>query len=68
VLVEHGALFYEPVVQLFEVFRSHEAIAALPNAFDGDMTIEAYDIDLTISEVAYSLLDYPEGYADEPAG
>jgi hypothetical protein len=68
VLVEHGALFYEPVVQLFEVFRSHEAIAALPNAFDGDMTIEAYDIDLTISEVAYSLLDCPEGYADEPTG
>jgi hypothetical protein len=51
VMESNPDLFYSPIIDLFEALRREEAISQLPNAFDGNMTIEAYDLDLTISEV-----------------
>jgi hypothetical protein len=48
---DHTNLFYEPIVHIFEALRLEEAVRQLPHALDGDMTIEAFDIDLSISEV-----------------
>jgi hypothetical protein len=53
-LQDRAHLCFAPMVHVFQALRAEPAIAALPNAATGDMMLDAYDIDLTISEVSTS--------------
>jgi hypothetical protein len=51
-LRDRAAMFYEPVMHVFEALRLEQVVLALSHAAEGDMMLDAYDIDLTISEVS----------------
>lgn len=51
-LSQRPTLYYEPLNNVFEAFRQEEIIGSFPDFTDGELVLEAYDLDLRISEVS----------------
>ncbi|GJE86972.1 hypothetical protein PsYK624_030550 [Phanerochaete sordida] len=49
-LSQRPTLYYEPLSNVFEALRQDETINSLSELVDGEMIIEAYDLDLRITE------------------
>jgi hypothetical protein len=43
-------LYYEPLANVFEAFRQDEHIGNIPEIFEGELVLDAYDLQLVISE------------------
>lgn len=55
VLLAHlPTLYYEPISTVFEALRQEEHIVAILELLDGELVFDAYDLQLTIHEVAHS--------------
>ena len=50
-LSQRPTLYYEPLSNVFEALRQDETINSISELMDGEMIIEAYDLDLRITEV-----------------
>ena len=50
-LSQRPTLYYEPLNNVFETFRQEEIISNLTDFVDGELVLEAYDLDLRIPEV-----------------
>jgi hypothetical protein len=44
-------LYYEPLVNVFEALRQEEYIIRIPESAEGELALDAYDLQLIISEV-----------------
>jgi len=44
-------LYYEPLTSVFEALRQEESLASVPDFADGELVLDAYDLQLVISEV-----------------
>lgn len=44
-------LYYEPLVNVFEALRQEEYITRIPESAEGELALDAYDLQLIISEV-----------------
>lgn len=52
VLLHHRpTLYYEPLANVFEALRQEEYIAQVPELAEGELALDAYDLQLVISEV-----------------
>ncbi|EGN96167.1 hypothetical protein SERLA73DRAFT_76157 [Serpula lacrymans var. lacrymans S7.3] len=43
-------LYYEPLTNVFEAFRQEDLVAQIPDVLEGELVLDAYDLQLTISE------------------
>ena len=55
-LQSRPTLYYETLNDVFEALRQDERIQSLPEFVDGEMIIDAYDLQLVVSEVILILL------------
>jgi hypothetical protein len=55
-LQSRPTLFYETLNDVFEALHQEECIQSLPEFLDGEMIIDAYDLQLVLSEVNFSRL------------
>jgi hypothetical protein len=46
-------LYYEPLTKVFEALRQEEYVAQFPEVADGELVLDAYDLQLAISEVPF---------------
>jgi len=51
-LQNRPTLYYEPLSCVFEALRQDDVIAELPEALEGELVIDAYDLQLAVSEVS----------------
>jgi hypothetical protein len=49
-LQDQPTLYYEPLASVFEALRKDESIAGIPNLIEGELVLNAYDLQLVISE------------------
>ena len=55
-LEDRPTLYYEPLSTVFEALRQDEALLSrVPHSFEGELVIDAYDLQLAISEVSDTL-------------
>lgn len=55
-LEDRPTLYYEPLSSVFEALRQDEAfLSRVPHSFEGELVLDAYDLQLTVSEVSDSL-------------
>lgn len=55
-LEDRPTLYYEPLSSVFEALRQDEALLSrVPHSFEGELVLDAYDLQLTVSEVSDSL-------------
>ena len=50
-LHQRPTLYYEPLLSVFKALRQEEEIARIPGFADGELLIDAYDLQLSVSEV-----------------
>jgi hypothetical protein len=51
VLLHHRpTLYYEPLTNVFEALRQEEYIARIPDFIEGELALDAYDLQLVVSE------------------
>jgi hypothetical protein len=48
-------LYYEPLTNVFDALRQEEHITGMPELAEGELTLDAYDLQLLVSEVCYLL-------------
>lgn len=46
-------LYYEPLSSVFEALRQEEYFASIPHFLDGELLLDAYDLELMMSEVMH---------------
>lgn len=46
-------LYYEPLTHVFEALRQEESISQIPAFAEGELTLDAYDLQLVITEVSF---------------
>lgn len=52
-------LYYEPLSNVFDAFRQDEGLLSqIPHSFEGELVLEAYDLQLAISEVSVTIREY----------
>jgi hypothetical protein len=49
-------LYYEPLTNVFEALRQEEYLTRIPEFAEGELALDAYDLQLLISEVCYPCL------------
>jgi hypothetical protein len=57
-LQNRPTLYYEPLSCVFEALRQDDIIAKIPEALEGELVIDAYDLQLAVSEVSANLFSY----------
>lgn len=52
-------LYYEPLSNVFDAFRQDEGLLSqIPHSFEGELVLDAHDLQLAISEVSVTTRDY----------
>ena len=55
-LENRPTLYYEPLSSVFEALRQNEALfSRVPHSFEGELVLDAYDLQLAVSEVSITL-------------
>lgn len=56
-LHQRPTLYYEPLSHVFDALREEEAVYSLADFVDGELVLDAYDLDLRVLEVSYLPID-----------
>lgn len=54
-LQERPTLYYEPLSEVFAALRQEENVISVPELAEGELVLDAYDLQLVASEVRYEL-------------
>jgi len=52
-LQQRPILYYEPLISVFEALRQEPYIAQIPELMEGELVLDAYDLQLVVSEVMF---------------
>ena len=53
-LSDQPILYYEPLSNIFQALRRENYMSGIPNLADGELILDAYDLQLVIPEVCFS--------------